>query len=144
MTRHSVRHGDIVVFATDGVWDNLSAQDALGIVTKVMCDEGYWFHDNSSGEEMMLDEGLVRKIPKEITKDVRETFLPGLLATAIMREAKSAGLDRRRNSPFAKEVNARYPDEGWEGGKPDDIAVVVCIAVQEDGDTQEKPIKAKL
>ena len=68
-----------------------------------------------------------------------------------MREAKIAGLDRRRNGPFAKEVNARYPDEGWEGGKPDDIAVVVCIAV-EDGDVhkttghdvRDRPIKAKL
>ena len=48
-----------------------------------------------------------------------------------MREAKSAGLDRRREGPFAREVKQRYPQEGWEGGKPDDIAVVVCIAVEE-------------
>ena len=65
-----------------------------------------------------------------------------------MREAKVAGLDRRRDGPFAKEVNIRYPQEGYSGGKPDDIAVVVCVAV--DGaeakiaKVEERPIKAKL
>ena len=64
-----------------------------------------------------------------------------------MQEAKVAGLDRRRDGPFAKEVKMRYPQEGWEGGKPDDIAVVVCVAVQEGASNakdESRPIKAKL
>lgn len=138
VVKHQVQHGDIVLFATDGVWDNLSAQDVLGVVTKVMKEEGYW---SAAGEETRLDEKKVRALPGKITEKTQESYLPGLLASAVMREAKIAGLDRKRNGPFAREVKFYYPNEGWEGGKPDDIAVVVAIAVENgDGD----PVKAKL
>jgi protein phosphatase PTC7 len=149
VTRHKLRHGDIVVFATDGVWDNLSAQDTLGIVTRVMEEGGYWNNPKiSQSPETVLNSSLIASLPKQIEDSVADSYLPGLLATAIMREAKMAGLDRRRDGPFAKEVNQHFPEEGWTGGKPDDITVVVCVAV--DGaiegavSDEEKPIKAKL
>ena len=151
VTRHKVRHGDIVVFATDGVWDNLSAQDTLGIVTRVMEEGGYWGNPaQSDSVETVLNSSLISSLPKRIKEKDAETYLPGLLATAIMKEAKVAGLDRRRDGPFAKEVNMHFPQEGWSGGKPDDIAVVVCVAVDgaveiaERHESEEKPIKAKL
>lgn len=146
--KHQLKHGDIVLFATDGVWDNLSAQDTLAIVTRVMEEHEYWYKShNFAGAETMLNETLVRSMPKTLGQRQQDKYLPGLLATAVMREAKTAGLDRRRNGPFAKEVNRLYPQEGWEGGKPDDIAVVVCVAVEDVETAQEeheKPIKAKL
>ena len=149
VTRHKLRHGDIVVFATDGVWDNLSAQDTLGIVTRVMEEGGYWGNPKTSqSPETVLNSSLIASLPKQIEGSIAESYLPGLLAIAVMREAKMAGLDRRRDGPFAKEVNQHFPEEGWAGGKPDDIAVVVCVAV--DGaiegaaSDEEKPIKAKL
>lgn len=145
---HQLKHGDIVLFATDGVWDNLSAQDTLQIVSRVMEEGGYWFKShNFDGAETMLNETLIRSLPRTIEDAIQDTYLPGQLAAAVLREAKLAGLDRRREGPFAREVKQRYPQEGWEGGKPDDIAVVVCIAVEEDANSSqmdEKPIKAKL
>jgi protein phosphatase PTC7 len=149
VTRHQVRHGDIVVFATDGVWDNLSAQDTFGIVTRVMEEGGYWANPaKRKSVESILNSSLISSLPKEIKPEDAETYLPGLLATAIMREAKIAGLDRRRDGPFAKEVNSHFPEEGWSGGKPDDIAVVVCVAVdgavEAASEHEQKPIKAKL
>ena len=145
ITRHKIRHGDIVVFATDGVWDNLSAQDTLAIVTRVMEEACYWKSKEDVGETM-LNTAAISRLPKVIGEKDQETYLPGLLATAIMKEAKVAGLDRRRDGPFAKEVNQRYPQEAFSGGKPDDIAVVVCVAVDghAKGDDSEKPLKAKL
>lgn len=143
---HQLKNGDLVLFATDGVWDNLSAQDTLAVVTKVMEEQGYWFKShNFAGAETMLNESMVRSLPRKVEDKHFESYLPALLATAVMREAKNAGLDRRRDGPFAKEVKQRFPQEGWQGGKPDDIAVVVCVAV-EDGDAPEskQPIKAKL
>lgn len=142
---HQLKHGDIVMFATDGVWDNLSAQDTLAIVTRVMEDGGYWSTSND-GAETTVNETLIRSLPRTVESTPKtDSYLPGLLAAAVMREAKMAGLDRRRNGPFAKEVKQHYPQEGWEGGKPDDIAVVVAIAVQDTESPQnEKPIKAKL
>lgn len=144
---HQLKHGDVVLFATDGVWDNLSAQDTLHVVQRVMEEGGYWFKShNFPGAESLVNDTLIRNMPRRIEDKVQDKFLPGLIAAAVMREAKIAGLDRRRDGPFAKEVKQRYPSEGWEGGKPDDIAVVVGIAVQEDGThvNEEKPIKAKL
>lgn len=142
---HKLKHGDVVIFATDGVWDNLSAQDTLQIVQRVMEDGGYWFKShNFAGAETMVNETLIRSLPRAIEVNAQEPYLPGQLAAAIMREAKVAGLDRRREGPFAKEVKRHYPQEGWEGGKPDDIAVVVCLAVQEETTGAASPIKAKL
>jgi protein phosphatase PTC7 len=141
---HQLKHGDIVMFATDGVWDNLSAQDTLAIVTRVMEDGGYWSKSND-GAETMLNGTLIQALPRTIDNGTSEAYLPGVLAAAVMREAKMAGLDRRRNGPFAKEVKQHYPDERWEGGKADDIAVVVAVAVQEmGGEPDMKPLKAKL
>lgn len=138
---HQLKHGDIVMFATDGVWDNLSAQDTLTIVTRVMEEGGYWSTSDNAAETT-VNETLIQALPLTVEGKAKESFLPGLLAAAVMREAKMAGLDRRRNGPFAKEVKQHYPQEDWQGGKPDDIAVVVAIAVESPQD--EKPIKAKL
>lgn len=146
VTKHKVQHGDIVLFATDGVWDNLSAQDVLGVVTKVMVEQGYWSTNGGSAgaETLKLDDKKVRELPGKITEKTQESYLPGLIASAVMREAKIAGLDRKRNGPFAREVKFYYPNEGWEGGKPDDIACVVAIAVENGPLGDEEPIKAKL
>ena len=42
VTKHTLRHGDILVFATDGVWNNLSKEDVLRIVNKLMVGEKAW------------------------------------------------------------------------------------------------------
>ena len=148
VVKQKMRHGDVAIFATDGVWDNLSAQDALGVATRVMLESGYW--KNSNGETG-LDAAKISALPVRLGADQEhEQFLPAMLAMTIMREAKRAGLDSRRDGPFAKEVNALYPEEGYRGGKPDDIAVVVCIAVDSSveattaSNASDATLKAKL
>ncbi|KAF2718164.1 protein serine/threonine phosphatase 2C [Polychaeton citri CBS 116435] len=141
ITRHALKHGDIVLFATDGAWDNLSAQDTLDIVAKVMVEQGAWFKShNFADAETMLNASVIRSIAREVGKGNGDSgFLPGLLASSVMKAAKLAGLDRKRDGPFAKEVKKHYPQEGWAGGKPDDIAVVVAVAVEEDpGESKAK------
>jgi len=142
VVRHQLKHGDIVLFATDGVWDNLSAQEILAIATRVMQEHGYWFKShNFPGAETLVNNSLISTLPSA-SDGFEGDYLPALLATAVMREAKVAGLDTQREGPFAKEVKKNFPYEVWQGGKPDDIAVVVCVAVADD--ETEKPIKAKL
>ncbi|KAF1989701.1 protein serine/threonine phosphatase 2C [Aulographum hederae CBS 113979] len=130
ITNHQLRHGDVLVFATDGVWDNLSSEDTMRIVGRYMGGLEGWVH---------TEEGIVPgpKISElalgafNETGDGKSTTLPSVLAMAITREAKEASLNTKRDGPFAKEVKRLFPYENWSGGKADDICVVVVIAIEE-------------
>lgn len=128
VTNHRVRHGDVLVFATDGVWDNLSPQDVLGIVSRNMVDIGAWVEHNGVME--------VGKELRALTQAGQEgkadrSSLQARLAVAIAKEAKETGLNQRRDGPFAREVQKHFPGEAWHGGKPDDIAALVALVLEE-------------
>lgn len=53
---HKLEHGDVLLFATDGVWDNLTPQDALSAVSAVMVNFGGWFMGKEG--EGKVGEGL--------------------------------------------------------------------------------------
>src|SRR5207247_1701380 len=48
VTNHELRHGDVLIFASDGVWDNLAPQDLLRIVSRYMLAAQAW-EDSESG-----------------------------------------------------------------------------------------------
>ena len=129
VTTHEVRHGDIVVFATDGVWDNLSPVDLLRIVSRQMMGFQAWVNGDKGTEvsdkmhELTKEGGIAKRV---------ENSLQTTLAVNIVGEAKAASVNMRRDGPFAKEVQKHYPHENWHGGKVDDICVVVAVVVQAD------------
>jgi protein phosphatase PTC7 len=57
--------------------------------------------------------------------------LQSFLAVGITREAKAASVNTKKDGPFAREVQKRYPFEYWRGGKVDDICVLVAIVVED-------------
>jgi protein phosphatase PTC7 len=128
VTTHEVRHGDVLVFATDGVWDNLAPADILRHVSHYMTGFGAW----ESGEEGMDGSKKLRELtePGGIAKDVENT-VQALLAVAITGEAKAASENQKIDGPFAKEVHRLFPGENYRGGKADDICVIVVIVVQD-------------
>jgi protein phosphatase PTC7 len=128
VTHHRVRHGDVLVFATDGVWDNLSPQDVLGIVSRHMVDLGAWVEKNGAIE---VGQNLAKLVHAGSAHKAGKASLQAKVAVAIAKEAKETGLNTRRDGPFAKEVQKAYPGENWHGGKPDDIAAVVAIVLEE-------------
>jgi protein phosphatase PTC7 len=128
VTHHKVRHGDVLVFATDGVWDNLSPQDALGIISRQMVDLGAWVESDGTIE---VGPDLAKLVQAESNRKADKFSLQAKVAVAIAKEAKETGLNTRRDGPFAKEVQKAYPGENWHGGKPDDIAAVVAIVLEE-------------
>ena len=77
-----------------------------------------------------VSDSLDRLTKNENEKQVQ---LQTKLAMHIVREAKSASLDSRRDGPFAREVQRHYPGENYRGGKVDDICVVVAVVVEERG-----------
>ncbi|KAF1959438.1 5-azacytidine resistance protein azr1 [Byssothecium circinans] len=128
VTHHRVRHGDVLIFATDGVWDNLSPQDVLGIVSRNMVDVGAWVDKDGA---MEVGHELRELAQADTETRAGADSLQARVAIAIAKEAKETSLNTRRDGPFAKEVQKYYPGENWHGGKPDDIAAVVAIVVEE-------------
>jgi protein phosphatase PTC7 len=130
VTKHSLRHGDVLVFATDGVWDNLSSQDILRIVSRLMVGARAW---ECTEEGIRVGERLtfftMPAPPPTETQGV--SSLQSFLAVGIAGEAKAASINTKVDGPFAKEVQKYYPEEDWRGGKVDDICVVVAIVVEE-------------
>jgi protein phosphatase PTC7 len=141
VTRHSLRHGDVVIFASDGLWDNVFDQDILRIVSRTMAKTGAWTTtdtgirvapdlvpltrlDGGGGEKPSSDssnkEGEATRQPDPLT-------LQSWIATDIVATAKAASMNTKLDGPFAKEVKKYYPNETWHGGKEDDICVVAVV-----------------
>lgn len=120
VTRHELRHGDVLVFATDGVWDNLNSQEILDTVSDHMLNSKVWSLSDEAG-------GGVKMQMQQDPDGEDGTALQTTLASAIVQKAKQASLDRRRDSPFAKAARRDSPESRYVGGKPDDICVVVAI-----------------
>ena len=131
VTTHEVRHGDVLVFATDGVWDNLSPTDLLKLVSRQMMGFEAWVN-SSKGTEV---SDKIYKLTEEdgIALQVENTLQTNL-AVNIVGEAKSASMNTKRDGPFAKEIHKYYPDEDWHGGKVDDICAVIAIVIQDNKD----------
>lgn len=149
ITSHKLSHGDVVVFATDGVWDNLSPQETLQIVSRIMLNTGAW-RDPDMGSAAAAEDlyeiaeqsvqkfassphrSLAAKTGATLGGEMAEIqSLSAIVATAITHEAKAASLDRKRDGPFAREVQKYFPEENWTGGKADDICTVVVVVVEQ-------------
>jgi len=127
LSNHELRHGDVLVFATDGLWDNLTSQEVLRIVSENMITLGGWTAEQRTG--VSISEALA-KVTEESSNVGPEGPLQTSLAVAITRAAKWASMNTKRDGPFAKEVQKSYPSERFSGGKVDDICVVVAIPIE--------------
>lgn len=129
ISQHKLRHGDVLVFASDGCWDNLSNQDILRIVSRLMVSAKAWEHTEDgikvSSDLQTFTEGDDGKNGAEEMPN-----LQSFVAVGITQEAKAASVNRKVDGPFAREVQKYYPNEHWRGGKIDDICVVVAIVVE--------------
>ena len=132
VTQHYVRHGDVLVFATDGVLDNLFNQDILRIASRVMASKGAWRSADNQGVSVAESlDALTRLRTRDAETSGKTETLQSLLATELVSAAKAASVNTKVDGPFAKEVQKYYPHEQWRGGKVDDICVIVAV-VSED------------
>ena len=129
--RHKLRHGDVLVFASDGLWDNLFNQDVLRIVSRTMARAGAWT-STDRGIQVASDLRPYTSAGENTTPTETTPTLQTMLATEIVGAAKAASLNRKLDGPFAKEVKKYYPHEVWHGGKEDDICTVVVLVSEEE------------
>lgn len=136
---HDVRHGDVLVFATDGVLDNLFNQDILRTASRVMVSSGAWETSPTGGVRAADDLSKFTELQASPFSPGKMVTLQSLLATQLVGVAKKASVNTRVDGPFAKEVQRYFPQEDWRGGKVDDICVVVAVVSEE-----KEAIKSKL
>ncbi|KAI5923319.1 protein serine/threonine phosphatase 2C [Camillea tinctor] len=138
VTQHKLQHGDILIFATDGVWDNLFNQQILRLVSRLMLHTGAWITtDDGIRVSDSLQALTEAKIP---TRYETPATLQAALAMEIAAAAKIASINQRLDGPFAKEVQKYYPHENWHGGKVDDICVIAAVVTEGEASS----IKSKL
>ncbi|CEI68522.1 hypothetical protein FVEN_g5327 [Fusarium venenatum] len=126
VTQHALRHGDIIVLATDGVLDNLFNQDILRIASRVLVSSGAWVMTEAGGVGVAESLEPLVELPDN-SEGKRTVTLQSALATELVTAAKRASINTKVDGPFAKEVHKYYPHENWHGGKVDDICVVVAV-----------------
>jgi protein phosphatase PTC7 len=125
---HDVNHGDVLVLGTDGVWDNLAPEDVLKVVSRHMLTARAWEVPEDGHGAVRVGAGLAGKVESSQQEgEGRLVDLSTVLAWAIVREAKLASVNDRRDGPFAKEVKKYFPHENYSGGKVDDICCVVGV-----------------
>lgn len=142
VSRHNLRHGDVLVFATDGVWDNLFNQDILREVSAAMTKRGAWISGDAGGTEVARDLSSMTELSAAEGKGKGPDTLQGAIATGITAAAKAASINTKLDGPFSKEVKKYYPREAWHGGKVDDICVIAVVVAEKQ--TDEAPVRSKL
>lgn len=101
-----VMPGDIIILATDGLYDNVDLQEIL----------------------IEVDQWEKEHFPVGSEEDLRFASKKGnvavqKLAERLVRLARELSLDSKRDSPFA--LLAKENDIMWGGGMPDDTTVIV-------------------
>jgi protein phosphatase PTC7 len=129
LAHHMLRHGDVLILATDGVWDNLNSQDVLSVVSTQMRQYGAWNRTPSEGFTV-ADRLAVLTQPGGLGEGKPPISLQGVIAGAVAGEAKIQSMNAMRDGPFAKEIQKNYPEDNFHGGKVDDICVIALIPVE--------------
>lgn len=98
VTNHDLRHGDVLLFITDGLSDNVYSHDTLSIVNEILVDEGAW---------IMGDHGIHASLHLQGAER---------LAEAIVQRAVRASLNHRQDGPWAKELQRQVGEHIYSGG----------------------------
>ncbi|KAL5621549.1 hypothetical protein BROUX41_006449 [Berkeleyomyces rouxiae] len=135
ITQHNMRSGDVLVLASDGVWDNMFNEDILKVVSKMMLASGAWTVTEDGAVQVSPTIGEMTKLPTPSGETPQtlnsQATLQSLVASRIALTAKANSHETRRDGPFAKAMKRVNRRERWSGGKVDDIMVVALIATED-------------
>ncbi|KAI9886298.1 MAG: Ribosome biogenesis protein [Watsoniomyces obsoletus] len=124
-----VRSGDVLIFATDGLWDNFEYWEVQKLVYMEMTRRRAWVTDDEKG--IGVGDAL-RELTEPVDSETKAggSSLQEMLASTIVRLAKLYSAHPLKDSPFARMLRRHNPLEGYRGGKLDDICVMVVIPVE--------------
>eukprot|EP00533_Pseudo-nitzschia_delicatissima_P008111 CAMPEP_0116088520 /NCGR_PEP_ID=MMETSP0327-20121206/5914_1 /TAXON_ID=44447 /ORGANISM="Pseudo-nitzschia delicatissima, Strain B596" /LENGTH=618 /DNA_ID=CAMNT_0003579607 /DNA_START=469 /DNA_END=2325 /DNA_ORIENTATION=- len=114
-----IRRGDIVIMATDGLFDNVDIDDVVKVALKWEQGAGLIEGNNIAARDKRWATGdsLTLKSAEAVEG----------LANELCELARENSLDSTKDSPFA--MLAKDNDIMWSGGMPDDCTVIVAHVV---------------
>ncbi|CAO1626137.1 unnamed protein product [Sympodiomycopsis kandeliae] len=117
-----LKHGDIVVVATDGVWDNVWGKEWVALV-KFLKEQHHQVFQTQRDE--------IIKISPEAANDewLEEKTLVNVIAHNALQYTLHCQFSEKKRSPFEAEAEKhriKYP-----GGKVDDVGIVVGLIIDE-------------
>jgi len=121
-----ILRGDIIIMATDGLFDNVDVEDLASIALQWEHDSG--FIDNIGG----IPKRDKRWAKGESRTDISAQSIPRL-AEILCEKARENSLDNTVDSPFA--MLAKENDIMWSGGMPDDCTVIAMHVVGKDSNS---------
>jgi protein phosphatase PTC7 len=114
-----ILRGDIILMATDGLFDNVDIDDITKIALQWEQDSGFIDNGGIGARNKRWAAG------KSLT-DVSAQEIPKL-AEILCQKARENSLDNTIDSPFA--LLAKENDIMWSGGMPDDCTVLAMHVV---------------
>jgi len=122
-----VRRGDIILVATDGLFDNVEEEEICEIALKWEKKHGFiGAGDVEARDKRWSDGGSMAKLSSDVIGD---------LAKDLCDRARRNSLDSTKDSPFA--ILAKENDIMWSGGMPDDCTVVAVHVVGKETDSTQ-------
>ncbi|KAL7534188.1 hypothetical protein ACHAXR_005708 [Thalassiosira sp. AJA248-18] len=114
-----ILRGDIIIMATDGLFDNVDIDD----ITKIAL---HWEQQSGFIDAGGVDGRKKRWSLGQSLTDLSARSIPNL-AELLCQKARLASLDNTIDSPFA--LLAKENDIMWSGGMPDDCTVIAMHVV---------------
>jgi protein phosphatase PTC7 len=114
-----VRRGDIVIMATDGLFDNVDVDDICALALEWEQNHGFVRGGDISARDKRWSMGNSLSIVS--AEAIHE------LARSLCLKARANSLDSTLDSPFA--ILAKENDVMWSGGMPDDCTVLALHVV---------------
>jgi protein phosphatase PTC7 len=127
-----LRRGDIIIMATDGLFDNVEIDDICSMALEWEQNHGFMRGGDIAARERRWSMG---NSLAHISYDTVQE-----LAEALCTRARENSLLKHVDSPFA--ILAKENDIMWSGGMPDDCAVhVVHVVGRDPNDIMDAPNK---
>jgi len=114
-----IRRGDIIIMATDGLFDNVELEDIASMALEWEEKSGFIRNGDIAAREKRWEVGS--SMTNQSAEVVNE------LAAALVGKARENSLDQSIDSPFA--ILAKENDVMWSGGMPDDCTVIAIHVV---------------
>ena len=110
-----LENDDVIVVGTDGLWDNVSEKEILAVIENRIKSSSASTSSSSSSSSSSLGSNQAFLNKKEVDACAKE----------LTQKAFEHANDRSRTTPYSLAATEHF-DMVYNGGKKDDITVLVC------------------